>query len=263
MKSIQLKQLYGEAKMRWLLFLTVLFMNIVCRSQTVVISDDSINVTGATSSVLDLKSISKGMLIPRMTAGQRTAISSPATGLLVYQTDGTSGFYFYNGTTWTSIAYPNGIQWLITGNTGNTAANFMGTTDNTSLRLRTNNTERVIIDSVGNMGVGISTPTAKLDVNGTVKLGTNGTVFTNVVIGNATLSASSITTSVEKNATATVTGAQLNGIVSVSPRASLGTAIIIAYAYVSAANTVTIVFGCTNGTRSFSNIPFDIAVRNP
>jgi hypothetical protein len=38
-----------------------------------------------------------------MTSSNRNAISSPATGLLVYQTDGTSGFYFYNGTSWVSL----------------------------------------------------------------------------------------------------------------------------------------------------------------
>jgi hypothetical protein len=39
-------------------------------------------------------------------------ISSPATGLLVYQSDATAGFYFYNGTTWTQLGAtgPQGIQ---------------------------------------------------------------------------------------------------------------------------------------------------------
>ncbi|MGB1728825.1 MAG: cell wall anchor protein, partial [Crocinitomicaceae bacterium] len=46
------------------------------------------------SAILDLKSTTKGILIPRMTESQRTLISNVATGLLVYQTDGTSGFYF-------------------------------------------------------------------------------------------------------------------------------------------------------------------------
>jgi len=52
------------------------------------------------SSILDVTSTSKGFLAPRMTAAQRTVIASPATGLMVYQTDGTSGFYYYNGTAW-------------------------------------------------------------------------------------------------------------------------------------------------------------------
>lgn len=55
------------------------------------------------SALLDVKSTSQGVLVPRMTASQRGMISTPATGLLVFQTDGASGFYFYNGTTWTNL----------------------------------------------------------------------------------------------------------------------------------------------------------------
>ncbi len=47
------------------------------------------------SAMLDVKSTTKGALIPRMTAAQRTAIGAPASGLMVYQTDGTVGFYYY------------------------------------------------------------------------------------------------------------------------------------------------------------------------
>lgn len=41
----------------------------------------------------------KGFLSPRSTATERGAITAPTTGLVVYQTDGTSGLYHYNGTT--------------------------------------------------------------------------------------------------------------------------------------------------------------------
>ena len=49
------------------------------------------------SAQLEVKSTNKGLLIPRMNEAQKNAIDSPATGLLVYQTDGTSGFYYYDG----------------------------------------------------------------------------------------------------------------------------------------------------------------------
>ncbi|MCP3999899.1 MAG: hypothetical protein GY727_03215, partial [Gammaproteobacteria bacterium] len=39
-----------------------------------------------------------------MASTQRVAIATPATGLLVYQTDGTDGFWFYNGTSWVSLS---------------------------------------------------------------------------------------------------------------------------------------------------------------
>lgn len=50
------------------------------------------------SAMLDVSSTSKGLLAPRMTAAQRAAITTPATGLVVFQTDGTDGFYYNAGT---------------------------------------------------------------------------------------------------------------------------------------------------------------------
>jgi len=56
------------------------------------------------SAALDVQSTTQGMLVPRMTEAQRDLVSTPATGLLVYQTDGTAGFYFYDGAAWTSLS---------------------------------------------------------------------------------------------------------------------------------------------------------------
>src|SRR6185436_2023625 len=55
------------------------------------------------SSLLDITSTTKGMLIPRMTKTQRDAIGTPATGLLIYQINNTPGFYYYTGTAWTAL----------------------------------------------------------------------------------------------------------------------------------------------------------------
>ena len=55
------------------------------------------------TAVLNIVSTTKGVLFPRMTSSQRTAISSPATGLIVYQTDATEGLYIYKSTGWTQI----------------------------------------------------------------------------------------------------------------------------------------------------------------
>ena len=53
------------------------------------------------SSILDVTSTEKGILIPRMTALERLSIISPiAEGLIVYQTDDIEGFYFYDGNSW-------------------------------------------------------------------------------------------------------------------------------------------------------------------
>ena len=79
----------------------LLCLPLITTSQSV-----SINTTGSAadqSAILDISSTTKGVLLPRMTSAEKTAIVSPATGLLMYQTDGTPGFYYYDGTVWLSI----------------------------------------------------------------------------------------------------------------------------------------------------------------
>jgi glycyl-tRNA synthetase alpha subunit len=123
-------------------------------AQTVVVTDDNTYVTGQASSVLDVKSTSKGFLAPRVTTAQRIAISSPAEGLLVYQTDGTKGFYYFTNATWTALA-ASGASWSLTGNAGiSYPTNFLGTTDLKSLRFRTNSAQGMLLDSLGNVGIG-------------------------------------------------------------------------------------------------------------
>jgi microcystin-dependent protein len=55
------------------------------------------------SAMLDVKSIEKGMLMPRMSKAQRDDINTPATGLLIFQTDNTPGFYYYTGLAWVAV----------------------------------------------------------------------------------------------------------------------------------------------------------------
>lgn len=96
------------------------------------------------SAMLDVKSTDKGLLAPRMTEAQRNAIASPATGLLIYQTDNTPGFYVYDGTSWTAVTPAAGgaTDWTVSGND-------------------------VYNVNTGRVGVGTTTPTAALNVRGT------------------------------------------------------------------------------------------------
>lgn len=117
------------------------------------------------SAALDVTSTNHGMLIPRMTQAQKLAIASPATGLLIYQTDNVSGFWFYNGVTW--MPFSGGNSWNLLGNTGtNPTTNKLGTTDNQSLVLKANNNEVLRILPNGNVGVGTISPDAKLHIVG-------------------------------------------------------------------------------------------------
>ena len=65
---------------------------------TSVFGQMGVNTTNPnSSSVLALKSIRRGFLMPRMTTSQRRAISNPANGLFVFDTDDKM-FYFYDST---------------------------------------------------------------------------------------------------------------------------------------------------------------------
>jgi len=80
-------------------------------------------ITPNASAALDISSTAGGLLVPRMTTAQRTAIASPATGLMVFQTDGTAGFYYNSGT-------PASPAWVFVQNGGNANITLQGNTFN-------------------------------------------------------------------------------------------------------------------------------------
>jgi len=115
------------------------------------------------SSILDITDTNRGFLTPRMTEAQRDGISSPATGLLIYQLDSTPGFYYYDGTVWAPISSGGGQGWELTGNVGTSpSTNLLGTTDAQDFVLGTNSTEVMRVGNNANVGVNTTNPTAKL-----------------------------------------------------------------------------------------------------
>lgn len=134
---------------------------IVCSSTQLLAQSVGIGTTTPnTSAALDVNSTTKGFLIPRMTATQRIAIATPATGLLVYQTNSgitpptSPGLYIYDGTGWKMIAKMEDIiapeqYWL-----HHATGNYVYTTDS--------------------VGIGTSTPDEKLQiVSGKVEISDN------------------------------------------------------------------------------------------
>jgi hypothetical protein len=103
---------------RVLMVCKALFLfNVALAQQGVAINNDG--SVPDNSAILDIKSVSKGVLVPRLTGIQKNSIVSPAMGLLVYQTDGTPGFYYYNGSSWMvlSTGQGGGSGWSMTWNT--------------------------------------------------------------------------------------------------------------------------------------------------
>ncbi|MES2138329.1 MAG: tail fiber domain-containing protein [Bacteroidota bacterium] len=114
------------------------------------------------SSLLDITSTSKGILIPRVALTATNAagpVTAPVTSLMVYNTAtaGVSpnnvvpGYYYWNGTNWISLnGGSGGLDWSLTGNAGTVAGtNFIGTTDNISLEFRSNNQRAGFISNTG------------------------------------------------------------------------------------------------------------------
>ena len=80
-------------------------------------------------------------------------------------------------------ANPGTTAWSLTGNSVTAGSHFLGSTNNVSLRMRTNNIERMLVDSTGKVGIGLSDPAALLDVKDQINIRNTGTVsqmiFTN------------------------------------------------------------------------------------
>lgn len=109
------------------------------------LSQVAVNTDGTApdnSAMLDVKSTSKGLLAPRMTNAQKMGISSPAFGLMIFQTDGAAGLYVNLGSpafpVWTMVG-TNAPPWLFNGDD--------------------------IYYTEGNVGINIPNPASKLQVN--------------------------------------------------------------------------------------------------
>ena len=86
-------------------FLTLMLIGTAVNGTAQGVAINSDGSTADASAMLDIKSTAKGMLIPRMLKAERDAItvSSARNGLLIYQTDNTPGFYFYDGSSWAVV----------------------------------------------------------------------------------------------------------------------------------------------------------------
>lgn len=124
------------------------------------------------SSILELESTRQGLLLPRLADTAAINLLTPPDGMIIYLIPDKSLRLRSNGS-WKKIAdlATASANWSLTGNSGtDSSVNFLGTLDGKPLIMKTNNAEAMRIDENGNIGVGTNTPTAKLNVNGSVKL---------------------------------------------------------------------------------------------
>lgn len=124
------------------------------------------------SSILELESTRQGLLLPRLADTTQINGLTPPDGMIIYLNSDKSLRLRSNGS-WKKIADLSEAtsNWSLSGNSGtNPATQFLGTVDGQPLVIRTDNNERMRIDANGNVGIGTNNPTAKLEVDGTVKL---------------------------------------------------------------------------------------------
>jgi hypothetical protein len=131
--------------------LTLIIMLASCMafSQGVAINEDG--TAPHASAMLEVTSTEKGVLIPRMTLAQRDAIAEPASGLLIYQSDETPGFYYNAGT-------PATPDWQMVGSNAGTFSLWTDSGNN-------------IYFNEGNVGIGLDNPQHQLHINLDLKAG--------------------------------------------------------------------------------------------
>jgi len=131
------------------IILTILFSGIYALgfAQGVAINTD--NSVPDPSAMLDVKSTTSGLLIPRLTTAQMQAIPSPAAGLLIYNSE-TASYWYYRATGWTNLS--TGLSWSLTGNNGtNPSVNFIGTTDDNDIVFKRNNVKAGLLNNSLNL----------------------------------------------------------------------------------------------------------------
>lgn len=140
----------------------LLSLSLLITSRRLWAQNVGINADGSSpdnSAMLDVKATDRGVLLPRVSlsnVASASPVTSPATGLLVYNTNASltggngAGFYYWDGSQWVKLDAGNNGDWRLVGNAGTSpTTNFLGTTDAQDLSIRTNGTERIRVSSSG------------------------------------------------------------------------------------------------------------------
>ena len=139
--------------------------------------------------MLEIESTNKGVLLPRVALKSSTSaapLKRLIAGMVVYNTsntyDVTPGLYYSDGTKWIrAVKYINESEstsnqlWNLKGNKGITTTNFLGSTNNAPLIIKTNNLERLRVTEKGWVGIGTSTPKSALQIKGQLIIDTLST----------------------------------------------------------------------------------------
>lgn len=140
-----------------IIFICLLGLSLISFSQNVGIGTD----TPDASAKLDVTSTNSGVLVPRVTSAQRTTIASPANGLLVYDTN-TNSFWFYQSSSWVELVANGTLE----DEDSDTKIQVEESTDEDRIRFDVGGNEAMLIDNNGEIGIGNSSPDAALHITG-------------------------------------------------------------------------------------------------
>jgi hypothetical protein len=137
-----------------LVITVVIFACVEINAQENIIITEDETYQSESSALLDIYSLSKGILIPRLSSEQRTLIENPATGLLVFDTE-FNNFFYYNGSIWQELSSESQSPWVVNDISGSVYLN------ETSYKV----------------GIGTNNPVGKLSVAGQIENNPDDALF--------------------------------------------------------------------------------------
>ena len=144
-----------------------------------VISPGSASTPNA-KAMLTLNDVTRGFLAPRFLSTARPTVGAPENSLLYYQTDSNAvtgqgrGYYYWDNTIPLWVRASMGPGWRVGGNAGTTpATDFIGTTNNVAMRIKTNGVDRINLNPSPGYQVQVGAilgATDQFEVNGAMRV---------------------------------------------------------------------------------------------